>query len=544
MLKMAKTVKSKKALYYFLTLVFIVVFPFAVVGAAGLENRGGTSKGLGQFVPVPDVMPVVVVSGTPAEMGYQYGYQAAAYVQEVVDAMWDAALRKLGSKHSVERYLKRYEDELHQALPGFATNVIEQMRGIAMGCRAAGHDISYTDILLINNKCAILWALPPKEELGGGCGMFAAWGSATKDGKPIAGHNRDNDVWLWHYEVVLLSYPAEGYGYSSISCATAGSGIAEVWFMNEKGLTQLVTAGVGFRPKDIGFGVTYEWVPWYVAQNCATTKEAIDFIVGTKKTMGVNYGYLDENGNVANAETTYDFNHVRYPGDYGETDYINSTALHFIIPEAQAGYGRATRVGSAAYLRYFTFRELIEQQYFGKIDVGAVKKVLSNHDVYDPDAKTWNRDNPWNSSAPCNHSRRGSGTISSTITLPQDRTTYVCSGSPCGVWGTQGATGEYAKLVLKADPETSVRDAQMTAAEYMSYAVESMRHVDFGPAYIWLRNRIEQAWEEYLKGRKSLVSTGLAKDKSVAMAHLGDAATHFCKAQVYAQHARTKAEGL
>ena len=47
-----------------------------------------------QYLPPPGVMPVVVLTGSPYEMGYQYGLQAPEYIAIVRDAAWASALSR------------------------------------------------------------------------------------------------------------------------------------------------------------------------------------------------------------------------------------------------------------------------------------------------------------------------------------------------------------------------------------------------------------------------------------------------------------------
>jgi len=501
------------------------------------------------FVPIPDIKPVVFLRGSPEEMGYQYGFQAAAYIQKVLNGIWDSALRACGGDRKlVEKYLEKYEQALLDQLPDFAPHAIEQIRGTAKGCSAAGYNIDYTDIWLACNKTGLLWALPSEKQLESevmGCSMMTAWGSATKDRNPIGAQNRENAPSYWGYEVVLISYPKEGYGYATIGIPTAGSGIHEVWFMNEKGLTQVVTNGMGRRPEDRGFGVGYEMMVWAVSRTCANTKEAIDLVTGTQKTMAVNYGYIDENGNGIVAEASHDFNYVRYPGDYGETDWIHSTARHFIIPEAEVGYAEKPRRGSSPYLRYFTYHRLIEEN-FGKIDFDVVKKIVTCHDSYDPDRDEWSYGVEWEERTPCAHSmEEGWGAQSPTITLPKDRVAFIGSGSVCGdPRCAMGATGEYVKLTLRDTPRDVVSDAKQVALHDIHIAIVSLREVKDSGWYIWLRNRIEEAWEYYYRGQNSLVNAGIAEDTNAELIYFGEAATHFCKAQAYSKQVKTRANRL
>ncbi len=71
---------------------------------------GGVGLGLGGWSPLafaqgsatkdrhllpPDILPVVFLSGSDFEMGYQYGQQAAAHVYLNTEASWASALERL-----------------------------------------------------------------------------------------------------------------------------------------------------------------------------------------------------------------------------------------------------------------------------------------------------------------------------------------------------------------------------------------------------------------------------------------------------------------
>ena len=43
----------------------------------------------------PDILPIVFLSGSDFEMGYQYGQQAAAHVYLNTEASWASALQRL-----------------------------------------------------------------------------------------------------------------------------------------------------------------------------------------------------------------------------------------------------------------------------------------------------------------------------------------------------------------------------------------------------------------------------------------------------------------
>jgi hypothetical protein len=62
----------------------------------------------------PDILPVVFLSGSDYEMGYQYGQQAAAHIHLNIQSSWASALQRMshdqviaglkGSQYYIERH--------------------------------------------------------------------------------------------------------------------------------------------------------------------------------------------------------------------------------------------------------------------------------------------------------------------------------------------------------------------------------------------------------------------------------------------------------
>ena len=63
-------------------------------------------------------MPVVVLQGSPYEMGYQYGLQAPDYIAEVRDAAW-ASARSKSSYAEVMENCSIYEEYITNELTEF-----------------------------------------------------------------------------------------------------------------------------------------------------------------------------------------------------------------------------------------------------------------------------------------------------------------------------------------------------------------------------------------------------------------------------------------
>ena len=93
----------------------------------------------------PDILPVVFLSGSDYEMGYQYGQQAAAHIHLNAVGSWASALQRL-SHDEVRNGLRANQYLIEQHTP----EIIEMVKGMSAGATAAGYDVSYEDALMMN----------------------------------------------------------------------------------------------------------------------------------------------------------------------------------------------------------------------------------------------------------------------------------------------------------------------------------------------------------------------------------------------------------
>lgn len=151
----------------------------------------------------PDrTLPLVEISGTPAERGRQYGeavrpqlHTALAYYEEAFGQSSGLTWGQVTARAA--RWLEPVRD--------YAPHLVEEMRGIADG---AG--VGLNDILALNARGEVIYdrsfadmdagkahkARPrpeeePEEEPAEGCTSFAAYGEASGDGHVWAGQNWD-----------------------------------------------------------------------------------------------------------------------------------------------------------------------------------------------------------------------------------------------------------------------------------------------------------------------------------------------------------------
>ena len=260
---------SKAAVCTFFAFIFVSTLTTALPVPARAAGGAGS-------VPIPPaVQPVIYMSGSPFEMGVQYGRQAKDLIKAVQDFQfyqWDDAKRK-----SCLEKIPEYEKHIKQ----WAPYIIEMLKGMAEG---AG--VPYEDIFMTNAYYDLQYG-PDAVKTGKNlCSSVSAWGKATKDGKAVLGQNGDTDWSWWSYTVVLVVMPAKETGLNSfITLGTAGL-LGNVFYMNDKGLANGHGTGEAARKDDVGFGIPTMLIQPIISMSCATADEARDLILKTPPQHG------------------------------------------------------------------------------------------------------------------------------------------------------------------------------------------------------------------------------------------------------------------
>lgn len=471
------------------------------------EDSPGLAK---EVLLPPDVMPVVYMSGTPYQMGYQYGQQAEGYIKMMKNGVWSQVLAQYeNDKARITDMLAEYETYIKDETPEF----IEIMQGIADG---AG--LEYEDILMITCHLEVSWNPPV-----GACSCISAWGSATEDGEAIAGANFDYPWNPFSYRVIVVVYPSEGNSYISTACAGM---MGNNFFMNDKGLVNLSNYGEFARPEDHDYGLPTFVIAPHISMSCDTAEEARDLLLPMSKAEGIYRHFVDVNGDAYAVESTSALVEVREPGDFGEQDYLITTN-HWIIPEMAVSKFDIPRPGSSEY-RYMTAEKLLQEGH-GDLDLSSFMDVLGSVDYWD--GKHWHYDAEWSGIVIDNYFGPG-GTTTSQIAVPADKTVYIRTGDGDGDWGTGAPflTGEFVKLTLEGSPASVTATAAATAVENLCLAAQAL---DESPS-LALSDKLNQAKVVYWEGLAYEAEAGLAEDQDTALELYGKATTCFCKAQAYA----------
>ncbi|MFC1724063.1 C45 family autoproteolytic acyltransferase/hydrolase [candidate division KSB1 bacterium] len=489
----------------------------------------------------PDILPVVIVSGSDYEMGFQYGQQAGLLIEKRKDEAWADGLRRY-TREEINKTLQANQYYIRKHTPEH----IEVMKGIADGCKASGYNVNYRDVVLMN--CTIPKPetstfpegaendeLPTKK-----CSVCSAWGSTTKEGKLIGMDTLDGGE--AYFGVVIVAFPDKGNNYMTGSLA--GS-IGSHFLMNNKGLF-IGNSGGGGSPRDIDSNYGISWFSGlpYIARFANNATEARDMMVKWQIDIAENFHFVDVDGNAYVVEKTSAIQDVRKPGDFGEKDFLYSTNNYLSKKMKVTKRGDFVKkhggYGAYAAPRNIMLWDMLNN-YHGQVDVEFVKMMLrfpGNPPPYPPDggwdAKVCRPSNSWVSVLLPDNGDRGEAYI---CTGPAGRVIQSSMGPGGRKMRTNyqyiNGTHTFYKLILGKDPLEVVRRAKSSARSDIATAYEKFMQLNLtDPGYDVLSELYSLANKEYYMGNNALNKAGAAAGNEINF-YLAKAATAYARAQAH-----------
>lgn len=494
-------------------------------------------------VGIPGILPVVIVSGSDYEMGYQYGQQAGRYIQKTKEAQWASALKTF-NHDEVIRAIKANQHYINEFTPEW----LDFMKGMSDGATAAGYAVSYTDVLLINctlpkpetstyPEGAENDSLPPKK-----CSVCSAWGSSTTDGRLIGVNTLDTTDLL--NGVVIVAFPDKGNNYM---CGADAGEVCDHFLMNNKGLF-IGNSGGGGSPRDIdnNYGLAWSCSLPYLARFADSAAEARDMVMKWQINIPENFHFVDVKGGAFVVEKSAAVQSVRSPGDFGEEDFLFSTNNYLneeMKVTKEGGFiGKHGGYGAYSAPRNLTLWDMLHN-YHGQIDVEFAKMLLrfpGNPPPYPPEggweAMMFRPTNLWTA-----------------VVLPDDGDNglaHICTGpvgrvmqsSPSSGGGTirplyqmVAGTHTFYDLTLPAAPAKMVETAEKTARNELATAYSELMQLNFtDTGFAGLNDLYSEAAAELHKGAEAYNKSFLA-DGNEALALLAQAATEYTRSQAHAR---------
>ena len=530
----------------------------ASASAAAADQSTTTGNTIPAAMATDPAPPVIVVSGTNEEMGYQYGTQAPDLIyrnmvmlKSRIEAQYGPELAR--SDMQVWSY---YADKYDPGLRGW-------LEGMQKGLADAGYTVDYYDLLMVTVYSAELWCRPPvdqpyPEETGitlpesvtaanndeelHSCTGFAAEGKASADGNPIIGVTKMITPEKVN-SVILLAYPEEGYSF--IANPMAGS-VSENAGLNSAGYAWVFTAQWG--PPI--WGVINEVFFHSMVQNCASPDEAIELLENAPR-AGVTGSFLmtAADGGIKAYESLSNVSATRVPGDTDEDGKYLAQTNHLVNKKLQE-YNSIGFIDSSSN-RYATMiAYLKEATENGGVSMETAKKAYYSDDWVDYKTGEWTRNDPGSPNVNDN-----SESFAQAVFQPADMIAYFEVGTPDGVGFPGGATGEFVKFTLAENPQAVSNAADATAEEYFwaaRNAFVKMRNVgddkltyeiatDIAGTLDTAATELELAMD---RASFAYVAPSNGQSTTEEMALWGEALTHYAKSQLFSQMAKSKLDNL
>lgn len=332
--------------------------------------------------------PLLDVSGSAYELGYQHGAQAAALIERYL-----RLTERLTNKP--RDILCRNAMQLLPYMERLSSAFVTEIRGLADG---AG--ISFEEAVLCQARA----------EAGriseGGCTAFALTGSATANGQTLAGQNQDLEPEYADVALLLQVQPNDGRPRALIFTFAGQLGYSG---MNEHGLAHFANA-LYDAPWQLG-------LPHYPLKRLMLEESSIDSCIDLlqrhRTCSAANVLLCDGEGGIADVE-------VRPTGVARFEDDHADRIIHanHYVTEQFARYETNSLADSCP--RLARMRTLVHEQW-GQIDVATLKTILADHEG-DP-------------AGICRHGAVNMHSISGYIAEPAQRLLHVRRGHGClGTW--------------------------------------------------------------------------------------------------------------
>ncbi len=294
--------------------------------------------------------PLIEVSGSSYEMGYQHGAQAADLVKRYI--LW---IEKLTGKSRA--LLCENAMAFLPLMKALSPSYTEEVRGLADG---AG--ISFEEAMLCQARAEAA------RSTEGGCSAFAVTGSATADHQPLAGQNTDMQPEFADVAILLRVKPTDGRPRALMLTFAGQLGYAG---MNQHGLAQFANGLYD-----------YQWrlgLPHYplkrVMLEKQTVEECVELLNRYRPCSAANVVLCDSRGQIADMEVRPDGN-ARFQGEH--PDCLLHTN-HYLTPEFAA---HETDSFPDSRPRLDRMKTLVQESW-GRITAETMKTILADH-VGDP----------------------------------------------------------------------------------------------------------------------------------------------------------------
>jgi predicted choloylglycine hydrolase len=341
--------------------------------------------------------PMLTLQGDHFQMGLQHGRQVLGLRPQILEAI-DRRLAVLE-----DRPIAGLLREVEQAWAAQARSTLDMLAGIAKTL-----EVDVARLL----RYAVASYLEDRTGPGSqaeGCTVWAAAGPTTAGGLPILAKNRDYSLAHTVLQTLAHATPREGHRYLYVT--SAGSPGVFSSGMNEQGLA---IADTHVLSSDLGPGLARYTLMMELLERYASASLALAYLRRAPQMGGGNMILLDAQGKMAVFEAGHRHWGIIYP-----RQHVVTATNHFVTPAMRGQYrgGDAGGPDGQSEARLRTIRRHLRADR-GRLDADRARQIMASHSN--------------GGAAMCRHAtEEASGTISTVIFFPAERSLLFSHGRPC-----------------------------------------------------------------------------------------------------------------
>jgi hypothetical protein len=314
----------------------------------------------------------ITITGEPFERGFQHGYLLADQFKHIKTVL--AFLIKKDFKKTLAEYEKDCAKLISPNIEKYHPEFLEEIKGIAKGAKVS------VDFLIAWNSLLSMYSYYDNldNSVGQRCSAFIACGKATKDGKIVMAHNTHSEYATGPLaNIVLRIIPTNGHSFVMQTYAGYIASATD-WFLCDTGIIGCETtiSDIKYEPKfgtpyfcrireAMQYGETLEEYAEIMLKNNAGDY-ACSWLFGDTRRNQI---MLCEIGlNKSNIEMTTD-------GIF----YGMNSAMDFELRTLETTDQTFNDLGESSGARNARLNMLLNDKYYGKIDVEVAKRIISDH---------------------------------------------------------------------------------------------------------------------------------------------------------------------
>jgi len=343
----------------------------------------------GKIVSEKEGWTVLEIYGEPYEMGYAHGYLLANSLKEIRDTF--PFIVKNDLKIPFSQYLEKSNVLIKPVVKSKYPDIYAELKGISEGAKRKGVNVS-VDFLISWNSYMSLYSIFEKGSIENRnvsqenrensvkqrCSAFIATGSATENGDIVMAHNTHSSFIEGKFmNVIMYLKPSNGIHFMMQTCPGYISSISD-WFICESGIIgcESTIAYIDYKPS---FGNPAFCRIREVMQYANSLDDCIRIMLdGNAGDYACSWQFGDVNtGEIMLFEIGLEKYSVQRTtnGVY----YGMNSAIDWSLRKTETTDSTLFDPKKSTGSRNLRLNYLLNQKYYGKINIQNAKRVLADH---------------------------------------------------------------------------------------------------------------------------------------------------------------------